>query len=58
MGEWTGKKTLSLGILTLVILLSLWKLDFTGAMSMQMKIASSVLLPIVTGIVLWFKEPR
>jgi len=58
MGEWTGKKTLSLGILTLVILLSLWKLDFTGAMDMKMKIASSVLLPIVTGIVLWFKEPR
>ena len=58
MGDWTGKKTLSLCILTIVLWLCLWKLDFTGAMSMQMKIASSILLPILTAVLLWFREPK
>jgi len=58
MAEWTGKKTLSLGILTFVILLSLWKLDFTGAMSISMKIILSILLPILTAVLLWFREPK
>ena len=56
MGEWTGKKTLSLGILTLVILISLWKLDFTGAMSVKLKIVSSILLPIASAVILYFRE--
>jgi len=58
MGDWTGKKTLSLGILTLVILFSLWKLDFTGAMSLKLKIVSSILLPIASAALLYFREPK
>ena len=58
MGDWTGKKTLSLCILTIVLWLSLWKLDFTGAMSITMKIVSSILLPILTAVLLWFREPK
>jgi len=56
MGDWTGRKTLSLGILTLVILLSLWKFDFVGAMDIKLKIVSSILLPIVTAVLLYFRE--
>ena len=54
MGDLTGKKLLSIGIITLVILVSLWKLDFAGTMSLKLKIASSILLPLISGVFIYF----
>ena len=57
MGYWDGKKTLGMIIITVAIEICLWRLDFAGAMALKTKIIFSFMVPLLSGVILFFRDP-